>query len=99
MTRRQHFRFRLYVADDTLNSSYALANLRSLCQRYLPGRHEIEVVDVFRDPSRALTDRIFMTPTLVKLTPHPTRTIVGTLSDEEPVIRLLGLASLTGIGI
>ena len=91
MTRRQQFKFRLYVADDTLNSSQARANLSALCQRYLPGRHDIEIVDVFQHPARALTDRIFMTPTLVKLAPHPARTIVGTLSDEEPVIRILGL--------
>ena len=91
MTHRQQFKFRLYVADETLNSSQALANLTSFCRQYLSGRHEIEVVDVFRSPERALVDRIFMTPTLIKLAPHPTRMIVGTLSDEQPVISLLGL--------
>jgi circadian clock protein KaiB len=91
MIRRPQFKFRLYVADDTLNSSQALANLTSFCERYLAGRHQIEVVDVFRHPERALSDRIFMTPTLIKLVPRPIRMIVGTLSDEQPVIRLLGL--------
>jgi circadian clock protein KaiB len=51
-------------------------------------------VDVFRDPKRALADGIFMTPTLVKLTPSPTRKIVGTLSQMQPVMLALGLESL-----
>ena len=38
-------------------------------------------MDVFREPKRALADGIFMTPTLVKLAPAPSRKIVGTLSQ------------------
>jgi circadian clock protein KaiB len=88
------FNFRLYVADHTPNSAQAIANLTALCREHLPDRHEIEVVDVFRQPERALADGIFMTPTLVKLAPSPTRTIVGTLSQIQPVLRALGLQTL-----
>ena len=85
------FRFRLYVAGAAANSMQAVANLTALCRRCLPGRHEIEVVDVFREPRRALTDGIFVTPTLVKLAPVPTRRIIGTLSHTQPVMQALGL--------
>ena len=88
------FKFRLYVADHTPNSAQALANLSALCREHLPERHHIEVVDVFREPKRALADGIFMTPTLVKLAPSPVRTIVGTLSQTETVLRALGLQTL-----
>jgi circadian clock protein KaiB len=94
MNRRGIFRFRLYVAGDAQNSSQAIANLTSLCRAYLPDRHEIEIVDVFRDPQRALADGIFMTPTLVKLMPSPLRRIVGTLSQAEPVLQALGLETV-----
>jgi circadian clock protein KaiB len=57
----------------------------------LPDRHEIEIVNVFRDPKRALGDGIFMTPTLVKLLPFPIRRIVGTLSQTQPLLDDLGL--------
>jgi circadian clock protein KaiB len=57
----------------------------------LPDRHEIEIVNVFRDPKRALGDGIFMTPTLVKLLPFPIRRIVGTLSQTQPLLDALGL--------
>ena len=92
MSRRVMFKFRLYVAGDALNSAQALANLSAFCQVQLPDRHEIEIVDVFREPKRALADGVFMTPTLVKLAPLPTRKIVGTLSHMKPVLRALGLA-------
>ena len=87
-------RFRLYVADDTSNSAQALANLHAICNRYLPGRHKIEVVDVFKHPDRALEDRIFMTPTLVKLAPDHVERIVGTLSQTSLVLQVLGLEEL-----
>lgn len=88
------FKFRLYVAGDALNSAQALTNLRTLCRTYLPDRHQIEVVDVFQEPDRALSDGIFMTPTLLQLAPSPGRMIVGTLSQLQPVLQALGLEAL-----
>ncbi len=93
MSRRALFKFRLYVAGDALNSAQALANLTALCRTHLQDRHEIEVVDVFREPQRALENGIFMTPTLDKLAPSPVRRIVGTLSQTQPVLQALGLES------
>lgn len=95
MSPRAHFKFRLYVAGDAVNSAQALANLRALCQAHLAGRHEIEVVDVFQAPHRALEDGIFMTPTLVKLAPAPVRRIVGTLTQLQPVLQAIGLEAGT----
>ncbi len=91
MTGPAKFTFRLYVAGDTQNSVQARANLTALCRAHLPGRHEIEVVDVFREPQRALAEGIFLTPTLIKLAPSPGCRIVGTLSDSHTVLRALGL--------
>jgi circadian clock protein KaiB len=89
------FKFRLYVAGDAQNSAQAIANLTALCREYLKDRHAIEVVDVFREPKRALADGILMTPTLVKLAPFPApQRIVGTLSQTQPVLQLLGLETL-----
>ncbi len=87
------FKFRIYVAGDALNSTQAIANLSALCRSHLPNRHQIEVVDVFKDPKRALADGIFMTPTLIKLAPSPVRRIIGTLSQIQPLLLALGLES------
>lgn len=83
--------FRLYIAGGAINSTQALANLQALCRVHLAGRHSIDVVDVFREPERARADGIFMTPTLLRLTPPPVRTIVGTLSDTVTLMQALDL--------
>lgn len=93
MSRLILFRFRLYVAGDGLNSVRAIANLNAICQAHIPDRHEIEIVDVYLVPERALADDIFMTPTLVKLDPAPKKQIIGTLSDEQIVLQVLGLSA------
>ena len=94
MSRRALFKFRLYIAGDAHNSVQAVANLTVLCRTHLLDRHDIEIVDVFREPKRALADGIFMTPTLIKLAPSPNRRIVGTLSQTQPVLQALGLETL-----
>ena len=89
------YKFRLYVAGDATNSAQALANLKTLCRTHLLNHHHIEVVDVFREPARALADSIFMTPTLIRLAPAPIRRIVGTLSDTLIVLHAMGLEALS----
>ena len=74
--KRIPFSFRLYVARDAENSIQAVHNLTAICQKHLPGRHRIEVVDVFTHPKRALADGIFLTPTLIRVTPSPVKRIV-----------------------
>ena len=91
MNRHAQFKFRLYIAGDAQNSAQAVTNLNMLCRTHFADRHHIEIVDVFRDPKRALADAIFMTPTLLKLGPAPVRKIVGTLSQTVPVLQALGL--------
>jgi circadian clock protein KaiB len=93
MSRRSIHKFRLYVADDTMNSAQATANLHALCQTHLSGCHEIEIVDVFKEPQRAMLEGIRMTPTLIRLAPLPIRRIVGTLIDTQRVLDTLGLAA------
>lgn len=85
------FEFVLYIAGDAQNSVVAAANLKAMCRKHLPDRHKIEIVDVFREPKRALEHGILMTPTLVRCTPSPVCRIVGTLSKTRPVLHALGL--------
>jgi len=95
MKSRAVVKFELYVAADSQNSAQATANLRALCRQYLPDRHEIEIVDVFLEPKRALAEDIRMTPTLLKVSPRPVRRIIGTLSQTQRVLDTLGLTAAT----
>lgn len=83
--------FRLYIAGGAPNSVRALANLYAICHKHFPDSHRIEIIDVLQEPMRALAEAILVTPTLVKVSPAPEQQIIGNLSDEEEVLRALGL--------
>jgi len=77
------YELRLYVAGQTPRSIDAFANLKKLCEEYLPGRYNIEVVDLVKHPQLAAGDQILAIPTLVRKLPQPLRKIVGDLRDTE----------------
>lgn len=85
------FKFRLYVAGNSANSAEAAANLKRFCHDHLPDRHQIEIVDVLREPKRAVAEGVLLTPTLIKLSPAPVCKIVGTLSEASPLLHTFGL--------
>ena len=73
----------------------ALANLEAICQQYLEGKYQLEIVDVFEQPLRALADGVIVTPSLIKLSPLPAAQVVGNLSDQSKVLLALGLKGKT----
>jgi circadian clock protein KaiB len=77
---------RLYVAGQSAKSVAAFANLRALCEQYLPGKYEIEIVDLLQKPQLARGDQIVAIPTLVRKLPEPIRKIVGDLSNTEKTL-------------
>jgi circadian clock protein KaiB len=91
MNPAKDFHFRLYVAGDGPNSTRAVANLTALCREHLGNEQRIEIVDVTREPERALEDKVLLTPTLIKVAPAPARKIIGNLSDTPTVLLSLGL--------
>ena len=82
---------RLYIAGGAPNSVQAIANLEAICREYLKGGHKLEVVDVLEHPQRAMAEGVLVTPSLAKLTPLPSATVVGNLSDKARVLHALGL--------
>ena len=74
---------RLYTAGQTPKSLAAFDNLKRLCEKHLPGRYEIEVIDLMKNPRLAKDHEIVAIPTLVRRLPDPVRKIIGDLSDSE----------------
>lgn len=77
---------RLYVAGATPKCLAAFARLKKLCEEHVPGRYEIEVVDLLQQPQLAEGDEIVAIPTLIRKLPPPLRKIVGDLADSERTI-------------
>lgn len=84
---------RLYVAGNAPNSMQARRNLALICEEQLAGRCDLEVIYIYLEPARVLSDSIFMPPTLLKLAPPPRRIIVGALSQTQDVLLALDPAA------
>ena len=85
----QSYVLRLYITGATPRSTRALQNVRRICDQYLPGRYDLEVIDVYQQPTLAQEEQIIAAPTLIKKFPLPLRKIIGDMSIEGRV--LLGL--------
>jgi circadian clock protein KaiB len=82
---------RLYVAGGSPTSVEAFINLKALCETYLAGRYEIEVIDLLEFPGLAGGAGIIAVPTLVRRLPKPTCMVIGDLSDIDRVLAGLQL--------
>jgi circadian clock protein KaiB len=80
------YAFRLYVTGATPRSARAIQNLINLCEKHLPGKYEVEVVDLFQQPGLARRHQVIAAPTLVKHFPLPLRRFIGDLSDGERIM-------------
>lgn len=92
----ERYVLRLYVTGATARSLRAIANVKAVCEQYLKGHYQLEVVDVYRQPARLRKDQIVAVPTLIKALPVPLRLLVGDLSRTEQVLQGLGLVARSG---
>jgi circadian clock protein KaiB len=81
----------LYVTGATDRSSRAITNIRWFCERYLKGRYDLLVIDIYQQPSLAQTHEIIAAPTLVKTEPLPPKRLVGDFSDRARLVAGLGI--------
>jgi circadian clock protein KaiB len=80
---------RLYVTGMTPRSARAVKNLQAICDEYLAGRYDLEVIDIYQQPVLTRGEQIIAAPTLIKKLPLPMRRIIGDMSNRDRV--LLGL--------
>ena len=78
--------FRLYVAGSTLRSSQAISNVRKICEQYLAGYYELEVIDVYQQPAATKAADVIALPTLIKELPFPPKRFVGDMSNTERIV-------------
>ena len=89
---------RLFVVAGAPNSNAARANLSAILSPLEPGAYALELVDCLSEPQRALAEGVLVTPTLLKLAPDPSQTIIGSLSDRRSVVAALGLSGAEAVG-
>ena len=80
------FFFRLYVSGNTRRSAVAIANVRRICEQYLPGQYDLEVIDVYQQPAMTKKAQVIAVPTLIKELPFPPQRFVGDMSNTERIV-------------
>jgi len=88
---KERIKLRLYVTGASARSGRAIESVKALCERYLGGRYDLEVVDIYQQPDLAEVDHIVVAPTLVRHQPLPLRRFVGDLSDDQRILGRLNL--------
>lgn len=79
----------LFVIGASDLSARAISNVQQLCDRFLPGRYQLTVIDLFDDPEAVQNAGVLAAPTLVKHRPLPLRRLVGDLSQTEKILSAL----------
>lgn len=85
---------RLYVTSTMPSSARAIVNTRRICEEYLPGRYELEIIDIAQHPARAANEQIVAAPTLIKLLPLPEQRFIGDMSQTERFLASLGIRAI-----
>jgi len=94
----QRYVLRLYVTGKTPRSTKAVENLRAICDEYLEGRYDLEVIDIYQQPALLAGEQIIAAPTLIRKLPLPTRRLVGDMSNRARVLVGLDLVPVRGEG-
>ncbi len=85
----ERYVLRLYISGMTPAATRAITNLKKICEEYLAGRYDLQIIDIYQQPVLAKDEQILAAPTLIKKLPAPLRRIIGDLSSKDRV--LLGL--------
>ncbi|MBI5686061.1 MAG: thiol-disulfide isomerase [Verrucomicrobia bacterium] len=85
----ERYVLRLYITGMTPRSTLAVENIRKICEEHLQGRYDLEVVDIYKQPTLAEGEQIIAAPTLIRKLPLPLRRFIGDMSNTDRI--LLGL--------
>ena len=84
---------KLYIFDKTPDAVKVIEDLTKVLEREFEEKYVLEIIDVFANPHLAQKARVFITPTVTKEQPLPSRRILGDLSNIKKVLVELSLTS------
>jgi circadian clock protein KaiB len=84
---------RLFITGASPNSIRAVENVKAICEEYLAGNYQLDIIDIHQQPQHAESEDVIAVPLLIKKTPYPERRMIGDMSDTQRVLKGLGLAN------
>jgi len=86
------YMLQLFVTGILPNAARAIENVNAVCVKYLEGRYELEIIDIYQQPALAVAENISAVPLLIKKFPLPEERLIGDLSNMERVLKGLHLS-------
>jgi circadian clock protein KaiB len=88
-TKNKTYYFRLYVTGASINSMTAVNNIKKFCEEHLHDDYELEIIDVYKDPTIAIKENIIALPMLIMKCPFMEKRFIGTLSEVEQLLSVI----------
>lgn len=85
--------FTLFITEENIAAKKLVKTVTTFLTESLNDRFKLHIVEVLKNPDRALQRGVMATPTLLKTVPAPSRQVTGNLWDKEQVLAGLGLAA------
>lgn len=86
------YRLRLFVTGTSSISVRAIGNVKEICDQYLKGKYELEIIDIYQQPMLVKDENITAVPMLVQRQPLPKRRLIGDMSDRNKILNWLGVS-------
>lgn len=83
---KQKYVLKLYVAGITSQSKQAIENITNICEENLKGRYDLQIIDIYQNPTLAAGEQIIAAPTLIKKLPLPLRRFIGNIANKEKIL-------------
>jgi len=81
----------LFVSGMSIKSMEAIQDIKRLCDEHLKDYFELEIIDIYKNPTLLSEQHIVFSPSLVKHLPLPRKVLIGNFSDTDKVIKALGI--------
>ncbi len=81
-----HYLLTLYVAGMTPRSADAIQRVTTFLEQNLPGRYDLEIVDIYQKPALVRGEQIIAVPTLIRRLPSPLRRLIGDMHSEQKLL-------------
>ena len=60
--------------------------MTAICEEHLADRYDLEVIDLYQQPTLAQGEQVIAAPTLIKKLPAPLRKFIGSMVDKEKIL-------------
>jgi len=61
-------------------------DITRICEENLKGRYDLQIIDIYQQPSLAAGEQIIAAPTLIKKLPLPLRRFIGNMANNDKIL-------------